>query len=431
MLVKRRKMNRLITDIILTAWYPPTPTEENFRQYKECGFDRIFLLGEYVDGAGTPKMEKALEMCDKFGIKAFVDISGRLEIMEECIDEYAKHPSFEGFNYDEPVIYRNTLTKMDGIVDIAPVVEKMHKKYPTVEFLINLNPTTSLKLPWGTPPFTYEEYLEAQEKYINGIFDGSETTNWLSCDDYPICYDPETDRHFLKDTWLRNVEYIAQAKKNSRYILKTNFFIQVMPYGVPANLHDRVPTYEDISLQAYTLLAFGFDSIAYFCYATPTAAEFSEHQYSMIDRSEQKTQTYFCGQKLNGILRKLNPIYKRLKNNWRGVYPVYGDNAAERNVSFGLLKKPLAASDIDEMVSARSDEDILIGCFKDEDGKAGYIVVNAGDTFSAKNAKFSIRFKETDLVSVYRNGEEEIVRLTDNEFNGDLDVGEGILILAR
>ena len=151
----------------------------------------------------------------------------------------------------------------------------------------------------------------------------------------------------------------------------------------------------------------------------------------MIDRSEQKTQTYFCGQKLNGILRKLNPIYKRLKNNWRGVYPVYGDNAAERNVSFGLLKKPLAASNIDEMVSARSDEDILIGCFKDEDGKAGYIVVNAGDTFSAKKAKFSIRFKETDLVSVYRNGEEEIVRLTDNEFNGDLDVGEGILILAR
>ena len=52
-------MNRLITDIILTAWYPPTPTEENFRQYKECGFDRIFLLGEYVDGAGTPKMEKS------------------------------------------------------------------------------------------------------------------------------------------------------------------------------------------------------------------------------------------------------------------------------------------------------------------------------------------------------------------------------------
>lgn len=319
MLVKRRKMNRLITDIILTAWYPPTPTEENFRQYKECGFDRIFLLGEYVDGAGTPKMEKALEMCDKFGIKAFVDISGRLDLIEECIDEYMKHPSFEGFNYDEPVIYRNTLTKMDGIVDIAPVVEKMHKKYPTVEFLINLNPTTSVKLPWGTPPFTYEEYLEAQEKYINGIFDGSETTNWLSCDDYPICYDPETDRRFLKDTWLRNVEYIAQAKKNSRYILKTNFFIQVMPYGVPANLHDRLPTYEDISLQAYTLLAFGFDSISYFCYAMPTAAEFSERQYSMIDRSEQKTQTYFCGQKLNGILRKLNPIYKRLKNNWRGV----------------------------------------------------------------------------------------------------------------
>ena len=83
------------------------------------------------------------------------------------------------------------------------------------------------------------------------------------------------------------------------------------------------------------------------------------------------------------------------------------------------------------MVSARSDEDILIGCFKDEDGKAGYIVVNAGDTFSAKKAKFSIRFKETNLVSVYRNGEEEIVRLTDNKFNGDLDVGEGILILTR
>lgn len=88
-----------------------------------------------MDGAGTPKMEKALEMCDKFGIKAFVDISGRLDLIEECIDEYMKHPSFEGFNYDEPVIYRNTLTKMDGIVDIAPVVEKCIRNIRRLSFL--------------------------------------------------------------------------------------------------------------------------------------------------------------------------------------------------------------------------------------------------------------------------------------------------------
>lgn len=422
-------MNHKITDLILSAWYPPAPEEENFRRYKECGFDHIFLLGEYVDGAGTPKMEKALDMCDKFGIRAFVDISGRLDLIDACIGQYGKHPSFEGFNYDEPVIYRNTLTHADGLVDIAPVVEKMHEKYPETEFLVNLNPTTSVKFPWGTPPFTYEEYLETQEKRINRIFAGSETTNWLSCDDYPILYDPDKDRRFLKETWLQNIEYIAQAKKDSAYELKTNFFIQAMAQGTPVNLHDRVPTYEDISLQIYTLLAFGMDSISYFCYATPTAADFFEHQYSMIDRKEKKTPLYDIGKKLNGILGKLNGVYKRFKNDWRGVLPVYGENAEEKNVSFGCLRKPLAAEEIPEIGSVRSDEDVLTGYLKDESGNAAFVFVNASDTSLAKTARLTIRFRGFTKVAVYRDGDEKTEELRDGALSPKLGVGEGILIL--
>ena len=57
----------------------------------------------------------------------------------------------------------------DGIVDIAEKVKVMHEQYPTVEFLVNLNPSECVDLNWGTPKFTYAEYLDAQTTYINSI----------------------------------------------------------------------------------------------------------------------------------------------------------------------------------------------------------------------------------------------------------------------
>ena len=63
-------------------------------------------------------------------------------------------------------------------------MKPIHEKYPDVELLINLNPTESVDLNWGTPKFTYEEYLEAQKTYIAVLFkDELAPESCISCRD--------------------------------------------------------------------------------------------------------------------------------------------------------------------------------------------------------------------------------------------------------
>ncbi len=423
---------------IINAWYAPEPTEEAFKAYKECGFNYIFLMGNNVGAAGSPRIEQALTLCDNLGLKAFVDVSRALPMIDAVIDGYVKHPSFVGFNYDEPVIYKNSINNADGIVDIGPVVDKMHKKYPDVEFLVNLNPTTSLSFNWGTPSFTYEEYLEAQENYINSVYDGSDVDNWLSCDDYPLYYDPSSKTpYYLKRTWLQNLEYLAEAKRDSDMKLVTNFFIQTMAYGTNAAKRNRKPSYEDIRMQTYTLLAFGYDSVSYFCYGTPpTGEEFTETQYGLVDRNGNKTDIYESGKLVNEEMRRLEKVYMQFNSRWLGVCPVYGKNNTDKdpdyyNKTMDSMFSPLTVSRLSGIKEVSSDEDLIIGHMKDERGNSGFMLVNYNETTLKKQVNAELTFNNFTKADVYKNGEKTTVSLVGGKLSVHLDTGEGVFVIPH
>lgn len=423
---------------VINGWYAPALTLEAYREYKDCGFDSVFLMGKDVGSVGSSQMEQALTYCDQVGLKAYVDISKMLSAVEVVTPQYIQHSSFAGFNYDEPVIYKNTFTNADGIVDIGPVVENLHKKYPQVEFLVNLNPTTSLSLNWGTPAFTYDEYIQAQLSYVNSVYNGSDVRNWLSCDDYPLFYNPAVKNpYYLKTTWLQNLEYLANAKRDYDGKLSTNFFIQSMPYGANENGRNRVPTYEDIRIQVYTLLAFGYDSVSYFCYATPPAGgEFSVAQTAMIDRSGNRTDIYGHGKKVNEEVRKLQNTYMQFNSQWLGVCPVLGTNNTAKdedyyNGGFDALMEPLNLSRLSGVKSVSSEEDLLIGHMKDGAGNSGFMLVNYNDTKSAKKTNVTMEFKSLTKADVYRGGEKTTVNLTDGKLSLQLDIGEGVFVIPH
>ena len=423
---------------ILNAWYAPEPTREAFLKYKECGFNYIFLIGNNVGTAGSPRIEQALTICDELGLKAFVDITRALNMIDIVIDGYLKHPSFVGFNYDEPVIYKNSINNADGIVDIGPVVKKMHDNYPTVEFLVNLNPTTSLGFPWGTPPFDYDEYIQAQGEYVNSVFADSDIDNWLSCDDYPLYYDPSSKTtYYLKTTWLQNLEYLAKAKRDSDVKIVTNFFIQAMSYGANNAKRDRVPSYEDIRLQLYTLLAFGYDSASYFCYATPPIGEeFNESQYALIDRDGNGTEVYESGKRVNAEIRKLEKVYMQFNSRWLGVCPIYGTNNTDKdseyfNKTMESMFGPLTLARLSGIKNVTSDEDLIIGHMKDGEGNSGYMFVNYNETTLKKQVNAKVLFNGFTKADVYRNGEKTTVALSGGELTVHLDTGEGVFVIPH
>ena len=218
-------------EFIVNGWVAPKLTKAAYREYKECGFNYVFLMGPNIGGADSANVETALGYCDELGIKAFVDSSGYEENIYSLAALYNTHSSFVGFNYDEPVIQDNTLNNRKGIINMSSYAENLANTYNDVEFLVNLNPSSNVNFPWGTDPFTYEEYLDALVAYINTPYAESNSTakNWLSCDDYPLCKDGN-NTPYLKETWLENLGYLAVTKRDAEMPLASNFFIQSMPY---------------------------------------------------------------------------------------------------------------------------------------------------------------------------------------------------------
>lgn len=421
-------------EMIFTGWYSPTVSEESFRLYKDCGFNRMFLQGFEVGPLGGTKIEEALTLCDNLGIGAMIDVTQSEELIFPLLERFTAHESFEGFSYDEPVIYRNTLNNRAGIIDLSSYVKGLIQKKSDVEFLVNLNPTKAISFPWGTPPFTYDEYIDAQLMYINEAYINSTCHNWISCDDYPLYYNTTVKNpYYLKRSWLQNLEYLANAKRDSDFLLSTNFFIQSMPLGTDKN---RIPTYEDLSLQIYTLMAFGYDSVSFFCYQTPPkTGEFDMEQYALIDRNGNKTEIYDSSKKIINEIQNFSHVYMQFNDNWLGIYPILGSNNLEKddmyyNLSYDNLLKPITnVRDLIKIKSVTATEDTIVGCMVDKNNNPGYMFVNYNDTYYKKTSTVKVCFNRSNKALVFRNGVKTVETLVNGELTISLGVGEGIFVI--
>ena len=423
--------------LILNGWFAPEVSRESFQEYKDCGFNYMFLMGQNVGSLGGTKMFEAMDLCEELDIKVFVDITRNDAAILNMTDLLVKYDCFVGYNYDEPVIHSSSLNGTTGIVELAPYIEAMHEKYPEVEFLINLNPCSNIGLSWGTEPFTYEEYLDAWFTYTASIFKDSSCRNWLSCDDYPLYRDTSSKtEYFLKSTWLQNLEYLSAAKRDSDTEITSNFFIQSMPFGVGAKSRDRVPSYEDLRLQMYSCMAYGYDSISFFCYGTPPGTgEFTEEQTALIDREGNKTQIWHDTKKLLSEIEKFSNTYMQFNDNWIGTLPILGsNNLAEDdmyyNNSFDALLEPLSgANRLKGVKSVTATEDSIVGYMQDSEGNTGYMVVNYNDTTYKKKSDVVFTFTNYNRAYVYIDGVKTDVVLTNNQLTLNLDIGEGVFVI--
>ena len=420
--------------MLFGAWFGPEPTLERFQELKDCGFNTLFLLGDYTGWIGDESIEKALALCDKLGIDAFVDGTRQEEKMRNLIAKYKQYASFKGFNYDEPVIYDNTLTRSKGLVSLSSLAEEMVTAYPDLEFLVNLNPYTSLDFAWGTPAFTYEEYLEATDKYINQHYKNKPARRWISVDDYPLFIDKKNNSCCLKKVWLKQLEYLAEEKRKSPLQLTSNFFIQSMAFGAVTEecSNDRLPTYEDLRLQVYSVMAFGYDMISFFCYAMPLGFdEFTDAQYGLLNKAGDKTQIYTDSKRIIGEVKKFSNTYMQFNSGWQGVLPVLGTNNPNgKNPAFDELLNPITSVQaVKGLASVTSSEDIIIGVMQDKDGRPGYMLVNYNDSSLQLTSTVEFVLDGFDSARVYIQGEAREITAVKGKITLELDIGEGVFVI--
>lgn len=396
-----------------------------------AGDSETLFFPEYNDEA-----KAKLNFFRDKGIQIYVNTCSRDAVSFQKISSFGKHDGVIGMSYDEP-------TKAE-IDEIAKYVDYFNRNGNGKNMLVNLFPSfaSSVKSDFGkwynTTQQKYELYLQYYcDNVLSKLTSGEK---WLSADRYLLTYDKNGNK-CIDSGWLADVQSVAKVAKN--YGAKTNFFIQTMPFGATNGVatgakegsRDRVPTYNDIRLQQYALMAFGYDGISLFCYGSPIAdGEFASSQYGMIDRNGNKTEIYDAVKQANNELLSFDHVLKQFA--WQGVFTcdagkTITGTSSTSNASFKSLDR-ISLANVSSLSKVSASADTLCGYFKDAAGNDGIMVVNYNETTENLTDTVELTFDSSkyNAAVCYVGGVKKVFTgLTDGKLSLSLGAGEGIFVI--
>ena len=394
------------SDIQVNGWVSPESySDDMLEKIAAAGLTSVSFAAagtQYIAPSDLSASKDIINRYAKYGINIYT-VGGVADFAS--MGDFANYGNVLGLMLDEP--NKSQIDEIAAAVDtfnLANVGKKV--------LIVNLLPSYASAV---TSDFsTYSAYL--QYLYDN-VLSKLKCELWISVDRYPIVRDAKGNPT-LDSGWLDDVEAVATfAKANG---LKKNFFIQTMPYGSGGfnDSHDRTPTKEDITLQYYVLLAYGYDSISLFCLGTPApdGTTFLDGQNAMINRNNETTDIYTAVKEVNEELNKFDFILNRFS--W---------DAAVLETSSLLTSvhaKKIGLKDIS------STKNALFSHLVDETrGREAYCVVNYNDTSLNYTNTIILTFSGETILTVIQNGGFRTVTSTSGEFTFTLGVGESIIVI--
>lgn len=330
---------------------------------------------------------------------------------------YVKSSAYGGnFASDEPAL---PTKNSDGTWDYGELEqlywqvklyqELMAEKGIDAKAYVNLLPYESMT---GQPRERYEKMLEYYCKNIGPLL------GYISYDQYPL------NTNGVNATHLLNLEIVAQYCKAYGLKLHTFLWSKTKDTG-----HRAITSANDLRFQMYSNLAFGSTNISYYTYTNHYTIGESSND-SLIDfRTGQRSQAYYWAKEVNNEIHALEDAYCHFT--WESV--MYKD-VGDYNIPLHLLEK--AVKKHSRLTAFTSTADILIGNFKDEDGKMdatdGFMVVNYTDpiTVSADAANEAcLTFANATHVLVYQQGKSFVKTLKNGETTISLLAGEGVFVI--
>ncbi len=395
------------------AWEGPPPAnyegkgnpdfiiEERYQEIAESGINLIYGLHENADQAS---IKKALQYCEKAGISYLASDNLTSSFyagssMHEFTKDYDSSPALKGFFItDEP--------PAKWFSDLGKMKKAFEKEYPGKEFYLNLYPTYAKADQLGTS--TYEEYLDSYLKELQ--------PNFLSFDHYSL--KTSGDRPFMTTDVLYNLE-LAQGKCQE-------YGIPMYTFVASMNRMDtfRSPKESEISHQVMTELAYGSRSIQYFCYWTPLSYE-ELGVNAMISASGERTPLYEGVKNVNKTILNLDEAY--LDFSYQGTLPIQGSEEEDYPLQYTMLDDPL--KEIEGIKEIAASENTLIGVFKNEEGRDGYLISNFSDPAYEKKDEIALTLKGANAALLYRGEKKEEVTLKSSRFTITLNEGEGVFLI--
>ena len=392
----------------------PLP-DDKFRQYyqeiKEAGFT-VADVGYY--GVNYQTNLRALAMAEEVGVKQLVYDAGLLSVLgsKDLSDEqiirqikvnyaaYLSSPAFAGIRVkDEPTF--------DEIPNYERMCNLWNKIAPGTIFYVNLFPVIASK---AVTAEDYKDYVKQFTKYID--------TDYVSYDHYVLKYG-NSGNYILRNFLYNLTEVKIAAPDREAWTI-----VQSIEHGASRKLTSAA----DCGFQAYTALACGYTGISWFCYWTPTpfdgATHFGDGAYDIWGN---KTPIYDYIKDTQLEIKAFEQVY--LNFDWQGIICNIGtenDNGGE-NDDFALSKNAYVTSD--RIKSVVTQQDTIIGVFKDNENRDGFMVVNFTEPSAGLKNKVKLTFNDCQRAIVITDGVQEVVDVNNGILEFTQNSGDGTFII--
>lgn len=415
-------------------WAPYEISEESFIQYKDVGFTTLAMINHSLSNNsknqfyfGSDRTMKALEVCRKVGLKAILNYNDWKAEQCEGAFYYGNTPFSKFDIYGE---YKDIITGIHivdepyrGHFDIygdETLIDDFKKVYPNAKYIANLIPYTASS---SRGFYSYEEMMELYEQTFMEPFD----TPYVSVDVYPFHEGSGYDDGLL----ALNYEYIANSAK--KYGVKPGFILQSSVGGGEFELQ---LSEGDLRWEINSALAFGADTLQYYCYSVPKSfladgTESNMYDYCILNRDNTPSPIYYNLQKLHKEIQSFSNVI--LAYDWNESLGIAGTGDFVGRVSNLVYDENFDTKyfkDPKHYVAAVASEELIISHFTNERYGEAYMFVNFADR---KSNSATATFRDCKAVAVYGincGGNGKIINLdANNQVKFELDYGDGVFVI--
>jgi hypothetical protein len=345
-------------DTLHSLTSPQPSPEKGLNEIAEC----CFTLAGFVKPEDLPQ-------CRRLGLLAIMAVPGDASALRkqwrsltnDQIEQYVK--SLIGETADDPTVLGYYVTDEPTVRDFPPLakaVAAIKRRAPGKLAYINLFPTYSNRqTAAGRGAKSYEEYLE---RFVDEV-----KPQLISYDNYLVVHTDDVQNAKHASLYFKNLLQVRDvALKHKLPYWNVVCSLQIRP-------KTTVPTPANLALQAYTSLAAGFRGICWYKFFHYGDLCRNFYRYSSFDGSGRRTNTWLYLQTVNRQLNRIGPAMNRLEST--GVFfsqPLPGTSLPQLP---GRIVKDIATT-TSPRGFAKSSPPVMVGEFKDAEGKDYAMIVN-------------------------------------------------------
>ncbi len=386
--------------------------ESDFAALAECGVDEIYMTFFHDDSEdGRYSLAKSLqymEWMEKYGIKCWYNDFKLNDLLKnrapeaECralLEVYCHSSSFAGnFLADEPT--------GDRFGELSAAAAYYAELMPKHQMYVNLLPNFAASSAYIDGDFT---------KYVQAFADDFPFT-YVSQDFYPIDI-TDVKKKQVSSMYYDSMYTTATVARDSG---KENWmYIYTMRDTVNAN-KDYEPTLDDLRFEAFNAMAYGCNSITYFCFDCPPSYSRSE-SYGMM-KNHEKTPLFDTGMQITKEIKALADVFPKYL--WQDICYFGTRSQFVRNVQNTAKTYDTYLEDL-----TCTGTDLLIGVFDEAngDGKA-YMIVYEGNLNKPDDVEVSVKITGASKVTAHIGTEAVVLEGTDGYYTFKLHTGQGCFI---